>query len=79
MPYLRRGQVLQRLVVEGLGEQPLAQDGAQVSGHDRLLLHRTVVLNGQDQGVRGGLKEKTRGWFIRGHSLKCKRNHKLIR
>ena len=60
MSYLRRGQVLQSLVVEGLGEQPLAQDGAQVPGHDCLLLHSTVVLKGQDQGVRGGLWENTR-------------------
>lgn len=42
--YLRRGQVLQGLVAEGHGEQPLAQDGAQVSGHDGLLLHGAMVL-----------------------------------
>lgn len=44
MLYLWRGQFLEGLVGEGFGEQILAQNGAEVFGHDGLLLHRTVVL-----------------------------------
>lgn len=46
--YLRRGQILQRLRSEGPGEKFASQDGAQVFGHDGLLLHRAVIFQGQD-------------------------------
>ena len=39
-------------IIQGLSEQLVSQDGSQVSGHDGLLLHGAVVLQGQDQGVR---------------------------
>lgn len=47
-------------VAEGLGEQFVSQDGSQVSSHDGLLLHGAVVLQGQHQGVGGGLGERGR-------------------
>lgn len=46
--YLRGRQILQRLRTEGLSEESAAQDGVEVSGHDCLLLHGAVVLQGQD-------------------------------
>lgn len=48
VPYLRRGQILQPLRSEGPGEKFASQDGAQVFGHDGLLLHRAVIFQGQD-------------------------------
>lgn len=45
---LRRRQIFQGLRTEGLGEKFAAQDGAEVFGHDSLLLHRAVILQGQD-------------------------------
>lgn len=54
--YLRRRQLLQRQVVQRFGEQFPAQNGAEVFGHDRLLLHRTVILQGEDQRVGGRLQ-----------------------
>lgn len=46
--YFGRRQVSQWLVTERLGEQFFAQDIMEVFGHDILLLHRTVILQGQD-------------------------------
>lgn len=50
-PYLWRRQVVRIQISEGLSEQLLSQDGSQVSSHYCLLLHRAVVLQGQDQRV----------------------------
>lgn len=40
------------LIADRLGEETTAQDGAQVPGHDGLLLYTAVILQGQDQRVR---------------------------
>lgn len=45
-------------IFERLGEQLVPKDGAQMASHDRLLLHRAVVLQGQDQRVRRCLGER---------------------
>lgn len=47
-------------VVERLGEQFVSEDGAQVTSHHCLLLHRAVVLQGQDQRVGRRLQPRFR-------------------
>lgn len=49
--HLRGRQGLGIPVPQRPGEQLLPQDGPQVARHHRLLLHRAVVLQGQDEGV----------------------------
>lgn len=46
--YFGRRQVSQWLFTERLCEQFFAQDTTEVFVHDSLLLHRTVILQGQD-------------------------------
>lgn len=57
-PYLWRRQGARIKILQRLGEQLVPKDGAQMASHDRLLLHRAVVLQGQDQGVRRCLGER---------------------
>lgn len=59
-PHLGTRQAVRIQSIEGLGEQFISQDGSQVSSHYSLLLHRAVVLQGQDQRVRRGLGERGR-------------------
>lgn len=53
---LRRWQVCGHAVPQWRGDQCTAQDGAQVLGHDFLLLHTAVVLQGEDHWVVGRLE-----------------------
>ena len=60
-PYLWRGQAVRIQTSERLGEELVSQDGSQLLSHDCLLLHRAVVLQGQDQRVRRCLGEEGEG------------------
>lgn len=55
---LRRWEICRHAVAHGSGNECTAQDGAHVAGHDSLLLHAAVVLQGEDHGVIGRLKKR---------------------
>ncbi len=59
---LWRGEVLGHALPQGRSDECAAQDGAHVVGHDFLLLHTAVVLQGEDHWVirrLGMTKQKT--------------------
>lgn len=51
MAHLRRWQAVGGVSIQRLLEQLLPQDVAEVLGHDSLLLHAAVVLDGQDDWI----------------------------
>lgn len=55
--YLRGRQLSQWFVTEGFSEESPAEHRAEVFGHDSLLVYRTVVLYGENNGIRGRLQE----------------------
>lgn len=62
MAHLRRWQAVGGVSIQRLLEQLLPQDVAEVLGHDSLLLHAAVVLDGQDDWIFRYLLEGSSKW-----------------
>lgn len=56
--YLWRWKAFGHAIPQGGGDEGTAQDGAHVVGHDFLLLHAAVVLQGEDNRVIGRLRKQ---------------------
>lgn len=54
---LRRWEIGGHAVTQGSGDECAPQHGAEVAGHDRLLLHAAVVLQGEDNRIIGRLMD----------------------